>query len=165
MRVLYVCTGNTSRSPFLEAITRTLALRTVPALGRRLLVSGAGIDARPGEPLDPAIAVVLAERGIEPPVGWAQPVTAQRCAEADLILTAEPHHRDELTGRFPEVAGRVFTLGEYAAQVHPAGAGPDTHIPDPYGLGLDVARRTADLMTDQVARILLSLLGQAQPPR
>jgi len=144
-RVLLVCSGNTCRSPMAAALLREYWKREQP--GWELTVDSAGTGAFPGLPATSHAVAAMQERGIDLTGHRSQPVLT--LDGYDLVLTMTRAHRDALRSRFPEAAGRVFTLGEYA--------GGDADLPDPFGGSLEQYRRTAAaleaLMPSVVARI------------
>lgn len=109
-RVLAVCTGNISRSPVVE---RLLALR----LGPTVSVRSAGTAALVGEPIDPPMAVLLAEVGGDPGGFEARQVTERLLTEADLILTLTRDQRSRVVELAPATVRRSYTLLEFARLV------------------------------------------------
>ncbi len=87
--LLFVCTGNTCRSPLAAAITRH-------AIARRgwthVRVQSAGVSTAPGVPAsDGALAVAL-EQGLDLASHRSQPLISELIEWADLILGMGPSH-------------------------------------------------------------------------
>lgn len=109
--ILFVCTGNTCRSPLAAALARAQGVDA----------GSAGLAAFPGDPATPQ-AIRAAERhGADLTAHRAQRVNSELVNRAETIYVMTPGHRDALNARFPEAAGRVRVLS-------PA-------VPDPYGGG------------------------------
>ena len=114
--ILFVCTGNTCRSPMAEAVARA-------EIGRRgwhhVQVASAGTTAE-------AVAVA-AKRGIDLAGHTSSPLDEALVDWADLILVMSPSHHEtvERLGG----ASKVALLGDFAAGEEGAGR----PVTDPYG--------------------------------
>ena len=89
MNILFVCSGNISRS-FLAEVLLKKELRSLGLDG--IGVSSAGLSAYPGNPPDPQMVEYLAEAGIAYEPHEARGVTGQDVDWADRILVMEKDH-------------------------------------------------------------------------
>ncbi len=144
MRILFVCTGNTCRSPLSEAIARKIAiergLTDVEAMS-------AGTSAHDGAPASDGSLLVGMERNMDLGGHRAQTLNRDLVRQADLILAMGPHHLERIEALGG--AGKSFLLSDYAS--HGASTRP---ISDPIGAELDVYRATADELEDEIRRVL-----------
>ncbi len=104
--VLFVCTGNTCRSPLAEGLFRSLLCQRLECeetelVRRGFIVASAGVSATPGAPASPETLDILREEGIDLSDHASQPVTDQLVAWADLILAMTSRHQSAVTGAFP----------------------------------------------------------------
>jgi RpiB/LacA/LacB family sugar-phosphate isomerase len=134
VKVLFVCSGNTCRSPMAAAIWRHLGGE---AESRGLHV---GLEA----PMAGDAVRALKELGV--PVGEhrSRGVEAEDLLAADHVLTMTRSQKDELLARFPWARDFVHTLAEAA------GTGGD--IADPVGQGFEVYRETAETLERLIGR-------------
>ena len=136
--ILFVCTGNTCRSPMAEAICKILVARRlgceIEALeSRGYLVLSAGIAASHGMPAASNAVEVANARGGSLRNHASRPITGDLIHNADHILAMTEEHLDVLLDRSPEASPRARLL-------HPRGE----DVPDPVGMDLTVYKRTAD---------------------
>ena len=123
LRVLFVCTGNTCRSPLAAA---ALAASLGPDR-ERVRVASAGTAAAEGEPANPGSVKVAGEAGIDLSGHRARRLNTALVREADLILVMDAGH-----------AAVVKALGGSATQVEvlsewPAPGEPELPVEDPFG--------------------------------
>ncbi|QGH36350.1 low molecular weight protein arginine phosphatase [Gracilibacillus salitolerans] len=104
MNILFVCTGNTCRSPMAQAIFQHKTKHHVQS---------AGIFAGEGMPASMGTTEVLKQQGISSD-HKSQPVTDDLMKWADLIITMTKNHRDLLKQSYPADADKIYTLKEYA---------------------------------------------------
>jgi protein-tyrosine phosphatase len=108
---LFVCTGNTCRSPMAEGIFRKLLSEKLKCpedelVDRGYMVASAGVAANAGSPPSPEGVEILSGRGVDLRGHESQPVTPQLLSQADHIFTMTRSHRDFLVREFPG-AGRL----------------------------------------------------------
>lgn len=148
--LLFVCTGNTCRSPMAEALARH-ELAGQP--GWRLL--SAGLGAVNGQPVTPHSVTALRPLGIDLSSHRAQMLTAKLVAEADAIFGLTAGHVDGIQYLYPEAAGKTYLLREFDPTAEPG----EKDIADPIGGPLSeylVAR-------DQIHAGVRSVIHQMHP--
>lgn len=118
MRILFVCTGNTCRSPMAEAFLRELSVER----GLRLEVRSAGVSTVDGLPVSRHALQVLENNGIAHK-GASTPASESLLEWADLVLTMTSSHKQALLRYWPGASGKVHTLKEYASPGQDGAAG------------------------------------------
>jgi len=109
INVLFVCTANICRSAYMEIRARQLADGHT---GVRF--SSAGTHGFTDHPMNEVMASTLEQ----PDDAFrSQRLTRQLVEQADVILTAEASHRAFILEEYPQAFRRVFTLGQFAANV------------------------------------------------
>ncbi len=126
MNILFVCSGNVSRSYLAEMLLRhEIKLQGLSNTS----VSSAGLFAYPGSRPDPKMVEYLQNKGIAAEGHEARQITKGDVDWADLILVMEKGHREMIEDRWPEAEGKVELLGRYGSD-DPIAA----DIMDPFGM-------------------------------
>jgi glycine hydroxymethyltransferase len=122
--LLFVCTGNTCRSPMAAALARR-------ALGdsKEWRVVSAGIGALNGQPVSAHSVSALRPLGLDISQHRAQMLTGRMIEEADYIFGLTRGHVEGIAGLYPEAAEKLFVLREFEEDV----ADIDLDIHDPIG--------------------------------
>lgn len=145
MTILFVCAGNTCRSPLAAA----LATRELARTGQAATAASAGIQAMDDAPATEPAMQVAAEIGLDLRAHRARLLTRPMVLEADRILVMDERQRAFIRVLAPEAMDRVHVLREYAT------AGADRQgVADPFGGDLPTYRRARDELEDLVRRSL-----------
>ena len=117
--LVFVCTGNTCRSPMAEALARGF-------LPDGWEATSAGLHASVGDPPTPEAVIAALEQDADISGHRVRSMTDALAFSATLLVGMTAAHAAELRRRFPFAADKVHILGEY-------GPKPVRDISDPFG--------------------------------
>jgi len=138
MNILFVCTGNTCRSPMAAAIMEKIAVEN----DIDVLIESAGVFAEIGQRASDEAIKALDEMGVDLTYHRSKPVSEDLIAKSDLILTMTMAHKMILAGMGQ---GKVYSIMEYIGQ--------SGDISDPYGGDIEDYRETAKEIYDALVDV------------
>lgn len=143
MKILFVCSGNTCRSPIAETITR----RLLADAGRAdIEVSSAGTNAWDGSPASDGALLVGMERNLDLSEHRSRQLTPEMVSESDLILVMSPSHLARI--KELDAKANAHLLSGFAT-------GMEGHaVQDPFGGDLTAYRDTYEEIERELAGLL-----------
>lgn len=153
--ILFVCTGNTCRSPLAEGLMRKLAREA--ELG--VEVRSAGVYATDGGSISNHSAAILQEHGEKIDDFSSSILTKELMEWSDLVLTMTLGHKGIVLERFPDATDKTYALKEFVELSAEEQLVSDFDIMDPFGGSIDIYRATA-LEIEQGLRKLIHQIQQ-----
>jgi L-threonylcarbamoyladenylate synthase len=158
--ILFVCTGNTCRSPMAEAIAQHCFDEGLLGEDRRYQAASAGVSAPDGSPPTPEALAALKRLGIDHS-GRSKPLSAEMIRRARIVLCMTAGHVEtagQLVHDEPQEIAKILRLD------------PEEEIADPIGRGQDAYDSLAQRLMKIVPQRLKEVLAREdragiRPPR
>lgn len=134
-KVLFICSGNTCRSPMAQAVFNDMAKKQeVDAAA-----FSAGMYTQDGLPYSPNTLEVLRESGI-PLSGSSRQLTGEMLEQCDLAFGLTYSLSTALVSAFPHSSEKIYRF--------------PLEVPDPFGGDIALYRRSYQKITEGIAKIL-----------
>jgi len=143
VKIVFICTGNTCRSPLAAALFNKVAEQT----GTGAEAVSAGIYPNEGEPASENAIAVAKEYSCDLSGHRSRLVTAQELEEADMVVCMTGEHERIIASYFPQVRQKLSTLIPW-------------DIDDPFGKDMEAYRECAGDIYDGVRVLAGKIRGE-----
>ena len=144
MNIVFVCTGNTCRSPMAEGFARHYLSSEQ---GADCVISR-GLFVAPGSVVSANSVLAMKEHGIDISHHIPTAFSSKDIANTDIVLTMTSSHSDYVKKIFPEYSHIIFSLSEYLDV---------DDISDPYGCEPDVYINCAHEIQEAIKKLVKKL--------
>jgi tRNA threonylcarbamoyl adenosine modification protein (Sua5/YciO/YrdC/YwlC family) len=151
--ILFVCLGNTCRSPMAVGLVRKALADHFHVPENMLIKAGynvksAGTSATVGEPMSEYAKAVLHEKNCDSGVHASQPISSLLIKEADVVFVMNESQRTAILSMVPQAAGRVELLDREGKSIE-----------DPFGGTLEEYRRAADRIVKSIPGLVKRIIS------
>lgn len=151
VQFLFVCTGNTCRSPMAEGLFKKYLAEKIGCkvdqleqMGYKIL--SAATLSLAGVPVSSESVVACKNKGVDISPHHSQPVSEKLIEQSDFIFTMSKSHRDIVFNICPHAGERCFLLGS------------NKEVPDPIGQSQSVYNKCADTIENYIKGIISEIV-------
>lgn len=155
LNLLFVCTGNTCRSPMAKAIAEQMVRETPRYSALIGSIDSAGAAAMNGDSASEHSQRVIQERGGDLSQHRAKRVTQEIIDRSDVVVSMTKGLSTQMAQKFDNGHTRFFSMGEFAGI-------PDGQVPDPFGGNLPKYRHCAKTIAEYLLLGLVDLANHAE---
>jgi len=132
--IMFVCTGNTCRSPMAEALMKKL-LKENNIDG--INVISRGLSVFENSPASENSIKAIEKYDVDLTSHRAKSLSPDEVEYCDLILTMSSNHKNIIISAFPDVKEKIFTIYEFSFN-------KDADISDPFGGNIKIYEKCLD---------------------
>ena len=148
-RVLFVCTGNSCRSPMAEFLLKKYLSEKKPYLKDRYEIISAGISAFSGSAISSLVAQVLNDKeDITVDSFYSQKLDRFTMLSSDLIFTMQDSQKDYILKFEPKTEGKIFNLKKFLTPEL------EQDIPDPIGKGIEAYEKVYEILREAIVELV-----------
>ncbi|MBC7959368.1 MAG: low molecular weight protein arginine phosphatase [Vallitaleaceae bacterium] len=140
-KIIFVCTGNTCRSPMAEKLGQMMAQEKK----LKVLILSRGLSVSIEESAHERAIFAMKTYGLDLLTHRSTQFKNSDCSGKPLILAMTFQHKKALQKRYPEMNDNIFTLKEYA--------GESGDVSDPFGRSQAVYDQCAQEMSALLVKI------------
>ncbi len=143
--IVFVCTGNTCRSPMAEGIAKKLAQQKELALN----FSSRGTSVYMEEKANPLAKNAAKAYSSDLEEHFSKAFSEKDAEKSEIVLTMTLRHKEYLKEKYPKYKDKIFTIKEYV--------GEKGDIADPFGKNKEAYEACAKELYDLINKILTNI--------